>query len=120
MRLGFLLGNRGEGGQIKIISLIIPEQERHTSETIVSVEANVKVLYEIMSRQLGIIVGVAIYQPGFNLYLSATNGELVEELSKSVSCPMIALLCNEKSEHKFYFEGNEVFEEGNVVRRRNQ
>jgi len=93
--LGFLTGDR-LGSKIAVTGISIPRQRSKIYETSVSDSEITKSLLRMMKAGQQ-CVGVGIYQTCFKLYLSFTNKEMMEKLSKQAGGSMICLVCNQKS-----------------------
>ena len=95
--VGFLTGKRIDN-TIFIADVMVPKQKRDYGESSVSDKEVMRTLWQAMKMNLQ-IVGILFYQPSFDLYLSAVNKDLMEELVESADQPMVSLVCNENSKN---------------------
>lgn len=92
--LGFLAGDRS-GYRIWVTEVLIPKQRKTGYESSISAREGMKSLLTMMGNGLQ-CVGVAIYQPNLDLYLSATSVDMMKKLCELSDQPMACLVCNEK------------------------
>ena len=117
MQVGFLTGIWYRDN-IKILDIVIPEQDRDFYTTHIPLTAQFKILKEVIKNN-NVVVGIAIYQPNFPLFLSDMNKALLRIIHKNSKQLTVGYICNiEKKDMFVVCKGKgEIISEPNIKRR---